>query len=80
MRNLNPPQQYRKRQTRADDIGKCKDKGLEPTYYFSIFSGIAAAGVTEFNSTKSRLNPWLLCLTPNFQSIRTKNLSTRFKN
>ena len=30
---LNPPQQYSKRQTRADEIEKCQNEGLEPTYH-----------------------------------------------
>ena len=38
MQNLpNPPRQYSKRQER-EEIEKCIDKGLEPTYYFSIFN------------------------------------------
>ena len=39
MRNLpNPPWQYNKRQTRVEEIEKCLDEGLEPTYHFSIFN------------------------------------------
>ena len=34
----NPPQHYSKCLTRADQIGKCLDEGLEPTYYLSIFA------------------------------------------
>ena len=30
--------QYSKRQTRCEEIEKCLDEGLEPIYYFSIFS------------------------------------------
>jgi len=38
MRNLpNPPRQYSKRQTRAQEMEKFLDEGLEPTYHFSIF-------------------------------------------
>ena len=38
MRNLsNPSQQCSKCQTRAEEIEKCLDDGLEPTNYFSIF-------------------------------------------
>ena len=33
----NPSRQYSKRQTRGEEIEKCLDGGLEPTYYFSIF-------------------------------------------
>ena len=33
----NPLSQYSKRQTRAEEIRKCLDDCLEPTYYFSIF-------------------------------------------
>ena len=33
-----PPWQYSKHQTTADEIGKCLDEGLEPTCYSSIFS------------------------------------------
>ena len=33
----NPSRQYSKRQTRGEEIEKCLDEGLEPTYYFSIF-------------------------------------------
>ena len=33
----NPPWQYSKHQTRAKEIEKCLDEGLETTYYFSIF-------------------------------------------
>ena len=41
MRNLpNPPRQDGKRQTRADGIGECLEEGLEPTYYFSVFSSV----------------------------------------
>ena len=29
--------QYSKGQTRGEEIEKCVDEGLEPTYYFSIF-------------------------------------------
>ena len=32
-----PSRQYSKRQTRGEEIEKCLDGGLEPTYYFSIF-------------------------------------------
>ena len=40
MQNLpNPPQQYSKHQTRDEEIEKCIDGGLEPTYYFRIFNG-----------------------------------------
>ena len=39
MPNLpNTHQQYSKRQTRADQVEKCLDEGLEPTYYLSIFN------------------------------------------
>ena len=34
----NPSRQYSKRQTRGEEIEKCLDEGLEPTYYFSIFN------------------------------------------
>ena len=34
----NPPWQYSKHQTRAVEIEKCLDEGLETTYYFSIFT------------------------------------------
>ena len=34
----NPSRQYSKRQTRGEEIEKCLDGGLEPTYYFSIFT------------------------------------------
>ena len=34
----NPIQQYSKHQTTAEAIEECLDEGLEPTYYFSIFS------------------------------------------
>ena len=37
----NPSQQYSKRQNRGEEIEKCLDESLEPTYYFSIFSHIA---------------------------------------
>ena len=41
MRNLlNPPQQYCKRRTRGEDIEKCLDEGLEPTYYSRIFRSV----------------------------------------
>jgi len=33
----NPPQQYSKRQTRAEEIEKCPDEGLEPNHHSSIF-------------------------------------------
>jgi len=44
---LNPSRQYSKRQTRGEEIEKCLDEGLEPTYYFrntnfDIFSSIGA--------------------------------------
>ena len=35
---LNPSRQYSKRQTRDEEIEKCLDEALEPTYYFSIFN------------------------------------------
>ena len=38
--------QYSKRQTRAQEIEKCLDEGLEPTYYFSIFSANAVVKTT----------------------------------
>ena len=39
MQNLsNRPWQYSKRKTRGEEIEKCLDEGLEPTYYFSIFN------------------------------------------
>ena len=39
MHNLpNSPWQYSKRQTKGEEIEKCLDGGLEPTYNFSIFS------------------------------------------
>ena len=39
MHNLhNPSQQYSKRQTRGEQLGKCPDEGLEPTYYFRIIA------------------------------------------
>ena len=39
MRNLpNPSRLYSKPQTRVEEIEKCLDQGLEPTYNFSIFS------------------------------------------
>ena len=39
MHNLpNSPQQYDKCQTKAEEIEKCLNEGLEPTYHFSIFS------------------------------------------
>ena len=48
MGNLpNPPRQYSKRQTRVDEIEKCLDEGLEPTYHFSIFK---AAHLTSMTS------------------------------
>ena len=31
-----PPWKYSKCQTRAEDIEKCLDEGLDPTYYSSI--------------------------------------------
>ena len=34
---LNPSQQYSKCQNRGEEIEKCLDEGLEPTYHFSIF-------------------------------------------
>ena len=34
----NPSRQYSKRQTRGEEIEKCLDEGLEPTYHFSIFN------------------------------------------
>ena len=34
---LNLPWQYGKCQTRVQEIEICQDKGLEPTYHFSIF-------------------------------------------
>ena len=34
----NTSRQYSKRQTRGEEIEKCLDEGLEPTYYFSIFT------------------------------------------
>ena len=34
----NPPPQYNKRQTIANEIGKCPDEGLGPTCNFSIFT------------------------------------------
>ena len=34
----NPSRQYSKRQTRGEEIEKCLDGSLEPTYYFSIFT------------------------------------------
>ena len=34
----NPFWQYSKRQTRGEEIEKCLDEGLEPTYHFSIFN------------------------------------------
>ena len=37
-RNLPYPSwQYSKRQTRGEEIEKCLEGGLEPTYYYSIF-------------------------------------------
>ena len=33
----NPSRPYSKRQTRGEEIEKCLDGGLEPTYHFSIF-------------------------------------------
>ena len=36
--NPNPPWQYGKCQTRANESGKCLDRGLESTYYLSIFN------------------------------------------
>ena len=36
----NPSCQYSKRQTRGEEIEKCLDEGLEPTYYFSIFNSV----------------------------------------
>ena len=34
MRNLqNPSRQYSKHQTRPEELERCLDKGLEPTYY-----------------------------------------------
>ena len=38
LRNLpDPSWQYSKCQTRGEEIEKCLDGGLEPTYHFSIF-------------------------------------------
>ena len=38
MRNLpNPPWRYSKLKTRAEELEKCLNEGLEPTYYFNIF-------------------------------------------
>ena len=38
MHNLpNPTQQHSKHQNRGEEIEKCLDRGLEPTYYSSIF-------------------------------------------
>ena len=34
----NPSRQYSKHQTRGEEIEKCLDEGLEPTYYLSIFN------------------------------------------
>ena len=45
---LNPPQQFGTLQTRAEEIGKCLDEGLQPTYHFSIFS----FGTNELNRDK----------------------------
>ena len=35
---LNPLWQYSKRQTRAEEIERCLDEDLEPTYYSGIFT------------------------------------------
>ena len=35
----NPSWKYSKRQTTGEEIEKCIDEGLEPTHYFSIFTG-----------------------------------------
>ena len=35
---------YSKRQTRAEEIEKCQDEGLEPTYYLSIFKAVGIIG------------------------------------
>ena len=43
MHNLpNSPRQYNKHQTRVEEIEKCLDEGLEPTYCFSIFKMVLA--------------------------------------
>lgn len=34
---LNPPRQFGKHQTRAEQIEKCLVESLEPTYHLSIF-------------------------------------------
>ena len=38
-----PSRQYSKRQTRGEEIEKCLDGGLEPSYYFSIFNDAIVA-------------------------------------
>ena len=34
----NAPWQYSKHQTRAEEVERCLDEGLKPTYHFSIFN------------------------------------------
>ena len=43
---------HSKRQTRGEEIEKCLDEGLEPTYYFSIFSHELKNTVLPFSFTK----------------------------
>ena len=49
---LNPSRQYSKHQTRGEEIEKCLDGGLEPTYFFSIFTS-RQLGQIQSNSVHS---------------------------
>jgi len=47
----------------AEEIGKCLDEGLEPTYYFSIFSySLTAAPIPLSNKQNKNLHtlPWFV--------------------
>ena len=46
----NPSRQHSKQQTRGEEIEKCLDEGLEPTYYFSILSEKLHQSVSNLNS------------------------------